>query len=338
MAATLLLLALAQDPRIDAELREEPGAHAVLVASGKSDLADGAVLNLDLFFEDEKETPLGRELVRVRNGEFRVVFDPFPKRERPLAGRYRLRALFDPGLQTAPLPGVKRKAVEVETRIGTADDGPREQEAARERLRSDLRAYGAVADEIRKELEAGQADAARWTSLQADWTRRCAEVERRALKDPEYAALRLGLVVHAMEALQGIVRGIGRAAAQGEAGVVREGRERLRVTLDQLIGQVDNRPPPKDEVLTLATEIRQNLVEALHSEGEQLGQTRRRFMEALFALNRHIPEEPRTQLMAIARDAATYFEKVAVDRPAAGRLHQELDRRLVDLLNALPPK
>lgn len=338
MLATLLLLPLLQEAGFEAELREEPGAHAVLLASGRSGMPDGAVFNLDLFLEDEKEAPLARELVRLRNGEFKMLFDPFPKRERPLAGRYRLLVTYDPGLQPAPLPGVPRKAVEVEARVGSPDDGRREQEAVRERLRSDLRAYGVIGDEIRKELESGKADAKRWTSLQSDWSRRCVEMERRALKDAEFSALKLGKVVNAMETLHGIVRSLGRAAAAGEAGDLREGRERLGVMIDQLIGQVDNRAPAKDEVRTLADEVRKNLFQALHLEGDNLAQARRKFMEALFALNRHVPDEPRAQLLAIARDAASYFEKVPVDRPAAQRLHEELDRRLVDLLNALPPK
>lgn len=338
MVATLLLLACAQDVRIDAELREEAGAHAVLVASGRGELPNDAVLNLDLYFEDEKENTLARELVRVRNGEFRAVFDPFPRRERPLAGRYRLVVAYEPALQPSPPPGAARKSVEVQARVGSEDDGRREQAAARERLKADLRVYTAVGEEIAKELEAGKADAARWASLEAGWSGRCVEMERRALKDPEYAALVLSPVVHDMEKLHGIVRSLSRAAAQGQAGDVREGRERLGVMVERLAGQVDRRTPPQDEVHALAGEVRKNLFQALHLEGDNLGQARRKFMEALFALNRHVPEEPRAQLLAIARDAAVYFEKVPVDRPAAQRLHEELDRRLVDLLNALPPK
>lgn len=337
MLATLLI-ALVQAPTIEVTLREEPGDHAVLVAAGAASLPDGAVLNLDLFFQDETESPLARELVRLRKGAFSAAFDPFPRRPRPLAGRYRLRAVYDPNFQPSPLEGVPRTAVDADFRLGSEDDGRREQEAARERLRGELRAFGALADEVRAALEDPKTDAARWPSIQDEVARRCAEIERRVYQDREYTALRLQRPVGGVESLRGTVKALARSAAEGQAGDFREGRERLRVLIEQLVGLIDDRKPAVDEVRLLADEARKNLAQALHMDGDNLLQARRKFMEAVFALNRHVPDEPRAALLAVARDAAKYFEVVSVDRPEAKRLHAEIDTRLVNLLNALPPK
>ncbi len=322
--------------KIAATLAEAPGPQ--LVCEGTAEVPDGIVLNLELFI-DGRGDALARQVVRVKDGKFRMPFDVFRGAERNLPGHYRVRISYHAAFQPKPLPDVDAFHVFVPLKIGTADEIVAAQRTVRERLLRDLKEFAVIADDVQAAFEAakGKIDPADWRTRTEGWKARCLAIEKRAAKDPDYAALNYShLTQSGTETLRNMLRQIVEVGGAGRAADLQVGRQRLDAMLRAMILETAPAGSTAAERRTLVGQARGALVSALDTQGgAALAACRRGFSEALLKLNLKAPPEARDALLEISGLGSAYFDVVEASRERAQKLQPDLDKRLADVLQVL---
>lgn len=334
-ALLLLALALQAGPTIDGRLTDAPGPR--LLCEGTVDVPDGIVLNIELFIAGRAEA-LERIPVQVKDKAFTAAFAPFKGLERNLPGRYQARISYHPAFQPQPLPDVAAFAVAVPLKLGTDPEVEAAHKVVRDRLIADLRGFGAIGDDVRAAFEAakGAVDPADWRKRAQGWQARCAEIEKRAARDPEYAALGFGLVtMSGTEHLRGKIGAMVELAGAGKAADVQIVREQLEAMIRTTVAELAPPGSTTAERRTLVGQARGALVSCLDSEGPAFAACRKGFLEALLKLSVKAPPEARDALLVITEQGRAFFDVADADRERARPLVPDLDKKLADVLQLL---
>jgi len=306
---------------------------------GEADLPDGSRVDVYYYFGAiVYGQEIDRGAVLVKDRKFSRDSTLYPKRTLP--GVYGVRALFNPGLQPREeFQTLPRCHTDQVLKIGTDAEIEREQNSVRKRMAEYVEAIRALGDEIaaKQKEAAGKLDKQGWTRLVDGWRERCLAVEGRAHKDRDF--LFLGLMPVAdmgLEQMRNILIGVAHCAAAGQALEMKEGLTRLDLSARKFTEMIAVRPDdPKKLRLELAGEARKMLREAAGLEGPALSAAQRKFLEAVFRLNPHVPEAHRESVLAIASSARGVFEAIGEKKDNAQELREKLDGQLEALLRAL---
>ncbi len=337
-----LLIAFAQDgkkEKIAATLKEAPPSGKSgpgFLCEGTADLPDGARLDVLFYFGAiEYGFEVQRHALALSGGRFSHVVHLYPKKN--MAGTYRVRILFNPGLQNeAAHQSLPKCHGDATLQVGDEAAVREDHAAVRASLVERIRAIQALGSEVAAQFEKGKLDRAAWEKLYNGWRDRCLSIEAEAGKEVAYKLLGLTAIVDTgLENLRNILLDVIRSAAAGQAPDVREGKIRLDRTADAYAANVAPKAAPADakkEFLARAAEARQALKEALGAQGAGLDAARRKFVEANLALRKRALTEYVEDLIDIATDANALFQAVSEKKEEAPKLHEKADRRLEKLI------
>lgn len=345
-----LLTAAADDPRLTVLLREGGAEEAVrvpsLVCEGKTSLPDRARVDLRLYFnEPDLKIEMGRDAVYVREGKFRAVFSIYTP-PRNLAGLHCVQAVFDPYLQKAGLEGKGRLEAEARLRIGSPEDEERERRSWGQKLTEEIQAIAAFAEEdaearYQRDKAAGKHDPEEWNRFLREAEERTLEIFRRAIRVPEYKALRFGtacdegleelreLTLHYIRSCARVLNNPGHPHG---AAVLREARLLMKRNKQRLLWNVS--PPRGDGPLLtrLGEEALKILQGAMEADEAGRARARTRFQEALIALDHGAPGTFHEFIIGLAAEAVPFFQALGSDREKAKTLLEGLERQFQELL------
>ena len=330
-------------PEIKGELRDVPAqanAGPALVCEATTNLPDGALLNAYLYYDRINEgREVARDVATVKGGKFSQEFAPFPKSKKNLAGKYIARFRFDPNFQNQRMDFAPAK-VDIVLQHGSPQDVARETQAVRDQLVGELRAYAAMADEVKAkiaELKDKPADA--WKDALKGWHEKSTEIQRRSypLKVPEYRVLNLDQIADSgLEQLGGTLLSAAKHASIGEAEIAREGLTRLRQSVDYY---ADDIASPKlvepAQILALIDSARKLLKDSLDHPNDPVQPARRKFVEMTALLQKSLPEEVQSMVLEISTRGVVFFASLADKQPEAKDLQKELDENFDKLIAAL---
>jgi hypothetical protein len=342
-SAVLLALFTCQDHKLAAELKELPGdakKPPTLVVEGTTDLPDGAILKLNVYFgpvRPGEETARG--LVQAKDGKYSKDFQLFGPREKNVSGTYHLRVHFDPNLQPAKLQSLPAVQAEAKLEVGDALTREKEHAAIRKRLADDVRAIHAIGGEVQaKFAEAkGKPDPKAWAALQDGWRERILAVEKRAGLTPEYRHLGLYAIADAgLENLREIVLKLAACAARGEAGPLEEGKIILDRAAQLLIGELTAQSLSPRQLRERVEEARKIATDALGLSGDALAGARRQYVALTLSLGQQLGEKHHDTLGAMADAGRRMFDAIEEKKADAAKTAQAEVLRITDpLLQAL---
>jgi hypothetical protein len=348
MIALLLALPLAapavQDAPVGAvELREEPSPGRkppVLLCAGASAGPDGTVLRVELFLDSPGgRVPVARGLVRVRERRFSFVFEPFKGRERNLPGVWIAQATYDPFLQPGDPPFPDKSAAEGVLRLGEPEVIRQARREIADRLLAELRLFAAGADEVlqARQADRAKADPARWDPLRESLRKRFLDLRNRGVLDPEIQALGLLRVPdHGMHEARDYVLEIVELARRGEDVAMVQARERLDRELAKMADFIGLQTTEVSQGRLLARGARESLQTAAGLPAEARGAAKRRFLESVLQLGRHLPPTEAGSVAELSSGGLAYFEALESGAGDPARLWEDLDRRLRELHERLP--
>lgn len=335
MAALFVALALQQNPKLTVGVVEGPGP--TLVCEGQTELENGTVLNVELYF-GPKGDPLAHQLARVKDGAYKAVFPLFQGRERNLPGHYRAKANYHQAFQPRPNPNLGNFSVEGASKIGTAAEIDAAHKAVRERLVAELKVYKSIADEIVEAFQAagGKPDPAEWKKKVEVWRRAAMGVEDRAGRDPDYKVLGFGRVTQSgLEYLREKVRALVEFGGAQRGPDLLLSREQLDGMIRAIVLEIAPEGSSTAERRDLVGQARGALTSALEAEGFEFAAARRAFTEAVFRLNLKASGVAVDILRQLSEEGAVYFQTADADRAAAKPLYPPLDKKLDALLREL---
>lgn len=334
MTALLLLLAL-QNPKLTVGVVEGPGP--TLVCEGETELEDGTVLNVELFFGPKGE-PLDHKLAQVKKGAYRAVFPLFQGRERNLPGLYRAKANYHQAFQPRANPNLNNFSVESGAKIGTPAEIDAAHKAVRDRLVAELKVYKSLADEIHEAFQAagGKPDPADWKKKVDVWRRACMSVEDRAGRDPDYKVLGYGRITQSgLEYLREKVRALVEFGGAQRGPDLLLGREQLDGMIRAIVLEIAPEGSSTAERRDLVGQARGALTSALEAEAFEFAAARRAYTEAIFRLGLKATGVAVDIVRQLTEEGATYFQTADADREAAKKLYPPLDKKLDALLREL---
>src|SRR5262249_51326997 len=164
-------------------------------------------------------------------------------------GTYIARFIYDPALQGLGAADYPRTTVEFSLQIGTPEDLERESKAVRNQLAEEIRAFIAMADEVKAKMdEFRDKPPAAWDPSLKAWRDRSIELQKRAdpRKVPEYTLLRLDVIADTgFENMADIFLSAARIASRGQRETALEGLTRLRQTAEFWLGDIAPPPPTR---------------------------------------------------------------------------------------------
>jgi len=335
MSAFFILLALQQNPKLTLGVAEGPGP--ALVCEGETELPDGTVLNVELFFGTRGE-PLLHQFVRVKEGAYKAPFLLFKGREKNLPGLYRAKAHYHQAFQPRPNQDIGNFTVEGSAKIGTSAEIEAAHQAVRERFVAELKVYKALADEIHDAFQAagGKPKPEEWKKKVEGWRRACMGVEDRAAADPDYKVLGFGRVLSSgLEYLREKVRALVEFGGAERGPDLLLGREQLDGMIRSIILEIAPEGSTTAQRRDLVGQARGALQAALEAQGPALAAARRAFTEAVFRLNLKASGVAVDILRQLIEEGNAYLDAAENDREAARKLHPTLDKKLDALLREL---
>jgi hypothetical protein len=332
----------ADPPPIRFTVKEVPGDGKTPPAfhcEGEADVPDGSRIDVYYYFgEVQYGGEIHRGVAVVKEGKFSRDSSIFPKRTLP--GTYGVRVLFNPGLQPREeLQTLPRRSADQVLKVGTDAEIEKEQNAVRKRMAEHIESVRSLGDEIaaKQKESGGKPDKQTWAKLIDGWRQRCLAVEARAHKDTDFVILGLMPVADmGLEQMRNIMLAVAHCAASGQALEMKEGLTRLDLSARKFTEMVAVRPEDPQKVrLELAGEARRIAREAARQEGPALAASRRKFLETVLLLNRHVPDPQREAVLAIAAEAKDLFDAAADRKEGVPALQEKLDARFESLLRAL---
>ena len=330
MTTAILLIVLAvQDAKLAAEIKELPGdakKPPTIVVEGTTDLPDGAILKLNLYFgpvRPGEETARG--LVQAKDGKFGKDFHLFGPRERNVAGTYHLRVHFDPNLQPQKLQSLPARQADAKLEVGDTLAREKEHAAIRKQLADDVRAIHAIAGEIQaKFAEAkGKPDPKAWAPLLEGWKGRLTAIEKKAALSPEYRHLGLYAIADAgLENLREIVLNLADCAGKGQAAPLEEGRTVLDRAVQLLIGELTAQSLSPRQLRERVEEVRKVATDAPGLSADALAGARRQYVGLTLSLGQQLGEKHHDVLGAMAEAGRRMFDALEEKKPDAAKAAQ----------------
>ena len=346
----ILLLAQAaagEAPVLKTEVKDvaaEGEGRPTILCEGTTNLPNGARVETYLYYERFDEGPvIARSHFTVKNGKFSHEIQPYKKKNFP--GKYGLRLVYNPDLQSPLIPGFDKRVVDVPFRFGNEADFEREAKIYRSQLAAELQAMVDLGEELKTQIDKLQGKpAAAWAPLQKEWLEKGHEIMKRA--DPhvnqEYNALSIDHpATTGLENLCGILNSAAKYAAAGRGKEALEGVTVLRQTAQYLIGEMNS---PKlttaGQVVDLVDAAKKLLRDALSKPDQPVLPSRRKFLEMNALLQKSMPEEVQVIILDIGKGGAAFFNALADKEPNAQQILAELEKNLEKIAGPLrpPPK
>ncbi len=346
MTSAVLLIVLAIHgcgDTLAAELKELPGdakKPPLLVVEGTTDLPDGAILKINLYFGavrpgEEK----ARGLVQVKDGKFNKDFQLFGPRERNVAGTYHLRVHFDPNLQPVKLQSLPARQAEARLEVGDSLAREKEHAAIRKQLADEIRAIQAIGGEIQARFaEAkGKPDPKAWAALQEGWKSRVLAIERRVGLVPEYRHLGHFMIADAgLENLRDIVLDLAACGLKGQAAQMEEGRTVLDRAAQALLGELTASSLSPRQLRERVEEARKIVTDAPALPADAVPGARGKFVGLTLSLGQHLGEKHHDLLGAMADAGKRLFDALEEKKAdQAKSVQAELLRTTEKLLEGL---
>jgi hypothetical protein len=344
VALLALAACLQEPPRITATLKDLPaenGRPPAFLAEGTTDLVDGT--RLEVFFY-VGPVQYGFETLRdattVKEGKFSKEIAWFRGSPKNLAGQYGLRIAYKPLLQPrSEYSRRKESHADAVLQIGTPRDFVRDQNAVKERLAADVKKLLAFGQEItaQAEKDQGKPDRAVWEALSVSLRKRCLDIEREAIQDREYMIHGFREITDSgLEGMRRTLVGIAECAAANDLATMKEGLVRLDGMAQGYLRALSTRPEdPKTQAADLLGQARQVLRGALPYPGLRAAEERKRFVQLTFKISPILDPEQQLTLRSISGAAADYLDALTERKPEAAELHEKVDRRIAEFLQAL---
>ena len=327
--------ATASEIAADEKEKKPPG----FLCEGTAEVPDGYRIDIYTYFgKPEKAAHIKHAALLVKGGKFSAAFSVFTNTKKNLAGKYIFRIAIDPNLQPVRFQNIPGQEIDVVLKVGSDEDAATDRRTFGEALIGDMKSMVALAEESKqKHLEGkGKVDAATWSSLLKDWTRRARQINEKVMDTAEYRVLGFsGVMDTGFEHLTGIVMDLCRCASRGEEKDMREGRERLDVMVSGFADQLRGAPPdPKKVRVELLKNARGFLQDTVYASGDRAPLGRKRYIQALFDLHKIAPEETRPVILELSASAREIFDLFDAKKDAIPLL-EKLDARLGELEKAL---